>query len=208
MTTIFLVRHGEVAGNHGDAPVFVGWTDLALNERGEKQALQVGDFLKDESISAVYSSDLQRAAKTAERIAEKHNLKVRTNAALREVNYGKWEGLSQADLHREYSQAWSARQQNPWNVAAIGGENYAQMWERFFPVWKDLLQKHEGEKLVLVGHNGLLRMLVCFLSGAPFENFKRFHVSNGGVSRVEIEQNNDNLERIVLKTVNETSHLT
>jgi broad specificity phosphatase PhoE len=207
MTKIFLVRHGEVAGNRGDTPVFVGWSDLPLNERGQEQALQVGAFLEREKIHGVYASDLQRAEKTAERIAEKHGLKVEANAALREVNYGKWEGLSEADLQREYSRQWPARQNDPWNVAAVDGENYAQMWARFFPLWKELRQKHGDENFVLVGHNGLLRMLLCYLTGAPFENFKRFHVANGGVSRVEIKRDEKKRERIILKTMNETAHL-
>lgn len=207
MTNIFLVRHGEVAGNRGDASFFVGWSDLPLNEQGQKQARQVGDYLECEKINGVYASDLQRARKTAERIAEKHGLNVETNVALREVNYGKWEGLSEADLHREYSQQWSARQNDPWNVAAVDGENYAQMWARFFPVWEELLKKHENERFVIVAHNGLLRMLLCYLTGAPFENFKRFHADNGGVSRIEIECNSDGTQRTVVQAVNETAHL-
>jgi broad specificity phosphatase PhoE len=208
MTKIFLVRHGEVAGNRGDAPVFVGWSDLPLNARGEQQALQVGAFLENEKISGVYASDLQRAKNTAARIAEKHGLEVETSVALREVHYGDWEGLSEADLQREYSRQWPARQNDPWNVAAVGGENYAQMWARFFPLWKELRKKHSGENFVIVAHNGLLRMLLCYLSGAPFENFKRFHVANGGVTRVEIKRDAAGKERIVLQAVNETAHLT
>lgn len=207
MTKIFLVRHGEVAGNIGASSFFVGWSDLPLNERGEKQAQQVGAFLESEKISGVYASDLQRAEKTAQRIAEKHGLRVETDVALREVNYGKWEGLSEADLHREYSEQWTARQNDPWNVAAVGGENYAQMWARFFPRWQKLLQKHDGESFVIVAHNGLLRMLLCHLTGAPFENFKRFHAANCGVSRLVIDRDGDGAERIVLQSVNETAHL-
>lgn len=207
MTKIFLVRHGEVAGNRGDAPVFVGWSDLPLNARGEAQAQQVAGLLAVEEIHGVYASDLQRAAKTAERIAEKHGLQVETSTALREVNYGKWEGRSEAELQREYSRQWPARQNDPWNVAALGGENYAQMWARFFPFWEELRRNHEDENFVLVGHNGLLRMLLCHLTGAPFENFKRFHVSNGGVSRVAVTSDGEGRERIVLKTMNETAHL-
>ncbi len=207
MTKIFLVRHGEVAGNRGASSFFVGWSDLPLNERGQQQAQQVGAFLESEKISGVYASDLQRAEKTAERIAQKHGLNVETDVALREVNYGRWEGLSEADLHREYSLQWTARQSDPWNVAAVDGENYAQMWARFFPCWEELLKKHAGENFVVVAHNGLLRMLLCYLTGAPFENFKRFHAANGGVSRVEIERDGDGTERIVLQSINETAHL-
>ena len=41
MTGIFLVRHGEVAGNAGDKPAFVGWSDLPLNVSGKRQAAQL-----------------------------------------------------------------------------------------------------------------------------------------------------------------------
>lgn len=207
MTKIILVRHGEVAGNAGKLPAFVGWSDLPLNARGEQQAQAVGEYLQNENIVAVYSSDLQRAKLTAQRIAEKRNLEVQTDADLREVNYGKWEGLSEADLHREYSSAWQARQSDRWNVAAPEGENYAQMWTRFLPKWNALVEKHQNETVVLVGHNGLLRILLCYLLGAPFENFKRIRVANCGVTRVEIERGGSGGERILVQSVNDTSHL-
>lgn len=203
MTRIFLVRHGEVAGNAGDKPAFVGWSDLPLNSRGERQAELVARYLELEKVDAVYASDLQRAKNTAEAIAQKHNLPVRVDADLREVNYGAWEGLSESDLLAEYSAQWSARQNDPWNVAAVEGESYEQMWNRFLPKWHQLVENHAGETAVLVAHNGLIRMLLCFLLGAPFENFKRIHVSNGGVSRVEIGASG-----VLLRSVNETNHLT
>lgn len=202
MTQILLVRHGEVAGNAGDKPTFVGWNDLPLNANGQRQAQAVADYLQAEKIAAIYTSDLQRAQNTAERIAEKHELPVRIDADLREVNYGAWEGLGEADLLREYSAQWTARQNDPWNMAAVEGESYCQMWNRFLPRWNQIVENHAGETAVLVAHNGLIRMLLCHLLGAPFENFKRIHVSNGGVSRLEIDA-----PRILLQSINETNHL-
>jgi len=202
MTRIFLVRHGEVAGNVGDKPTFVGWNDLPLNARGIEQAERVAEYLASEKVQAVYSSDLQRAKITAEKIAEKHDLTVRIDADLREVNYGAWEGLGESELQREYSLQWQERQNDPWNVAAVEGESYQQMWQRFLPKWNDVVGNHHGETVVLVAHNGLIRMLLCYLLGAPFENFKRVHVSNGGVSRVQIDGS-----KILVESINETSHL-
>ena len=202
MTKILLVRHGEVAGNVGDKPTFVGWNDLPLNERGLQQAQIVAEYLAGESIDAVYSSDLQRAKNTAEAIAQKHGLAVRVDADLREVNYGAWEGLGEIDLHRDYSSQWIARQNDPWNVAAVEGESYEQMWTRFLPKWNKLVEDHDGETVVLVAHNGLNRMLLCHLLGAPFENFKRIHITNGSVTRIET-----GAAGVLLRSINETNHL-
>jgi len=202
MTRIYLVRHGEVAGNVGEKPTFVGWNDLPLNAKGEKQAEAVAEFLRSETLDAIYSSDLQRAKNTAEAIATPHGLTVRVDADLREVNYGAWEGLGEIELQREYSLQWQARQNDPWNVAAVEGESYQQMWTRFLPKWNQMVENHAGETVVLVAHNGLIRMLLCFLLGAPFENFKRIQVSNGSVSRLQIEG-----QKILLQSIGETSHL-
>jgi broad specificity phosphatase PhoE len=150
----------------------------------------------------VYSSDLQRAKITAERIAQKHALDVFVDRDLREVNYGAWENLSEAELLRDWRELWLARQSDPWNVAPPEGENYAQMWARFLPKWQRMISSHVGETLVFVGHNGLIRMLLCHLLGAPFGNFKRIHISNCGVSRVEIDG-----DRVLMRSINETSHL-
>ena len=202
MTTILLVRHGEVTGNVGDKPTFVGWNDLPLNERGLEQAQIVANYLASEKVAAIYSSDLQRAKNTAEAIATKHDLEVCSDADMREVNYGAWEALGEADLLREYSSQWQARQNDPWNIAAVDGESYSQMWSRFLPKWNALVKNHDGETVVLVAHNGLIRMLLCHLLGAPFENFKRVHVSNGGVTRIE-----SSVAGVLLRSVNETDHL-
>lgn len=207
MTNIIIVRHGEVAGNAGDKKAFVGWGDLPLNERGLLQTQAVGEFLQNETIHAVYSSDLQRALITAQCIARPHNLTVQVDADLREVNYGKWEGLGEPELLEQYAEQWLARQSDPWNVAAVEGENYAQMWTRFLPKWNALVERHDGQTAVFVGHNGLIRMLLCHLLGAPFANFKRIHVNNCSISRVEIEQNAGDPPRILLHGINQTSHL-
>lgn len=204
------MRHGEVAGNAGENRAFVGWGDPPLNEWGWKQAKAVGERLKTEKIKAVYSSDLQRARNTAAEVALRHGLEVCVDADLREVNYGKWDGLSEAQLLQRYSQEWLARQEDPWNVATLEGENHAQMWARVLPKWNALLERHceenRGEScdgaVVLVAHNGLLRILICHLLGMPFGNFKRIRTSNGGITRVEIRDG-----KVLLESLNETSHL-
>lgn len=202
MTQVILVRHGEVAGNSGEKLAFVGWGDLPLTEYGVLQSRAVGEYLNSEHIAAVYSSDLERARITAEQIAGEHGLEVRIDPHLREVNYGAWESLGEEELLRDWAEEYAARQRDPWSIAPPDGECYAQMWERFLPKWNQIIKEHDGETIVLVGHNGLLRMLMCFLLGAPFQNFKRVHIGNGSVSRVELDG-----DKVLIRCINDTHFL-
>ncbi len=186
MTTIYLVRHGEVAGNTGAHRTFAGARDLPLNERGLLQVGAIATRLESEKIDAVYASTLQRAFKTGEAIAAKHELKVVGMDALREVNYGDWEGLSEEDIARDYADLWRERVEDPWNVAPPKGESYSMLWARLEPAWTQIVRDNEGKTVVVVGHNGSLRVLLCELLGAPAKNARQLQIGNGSLTKVQI----------------------
>ena len=187
MSQFFLVRHGEVEGNYGPSRTFAGWGDKPLTEKGRAQAQAVANRLATENLAAVYSSDLMRARDTAEAIAARHNLTVQTDAALREVNYGKWEGLGDAELLRDWAELWQKRVADPLNVAPPDGESYADLWRRLQPAWEAILERHQGQSVAVVGHNGSLRILLCHLLGAPLGNARHIRLMNTSISRVEFE---------------------
>lgn len=209
MSCVFLVRHGEVEGNYGPDRSFTGWGDKPLTERGLAQAQAVAQRLAHEPIKAVYSSDLQRAHMTAESIAAKHDLKVVADPALREVNYGLWEGLGDKQLLEEWGDLWRRRVADPQNVAPPEGESYADLWKRLEPAWVRILQNHPNESVVIVGHNGSLRLLLCHLLGAPLSNARHIRLMNTSVSCVEIERNpmETGTSRLVITGINDTCHL-
>ena len=178
MTTVFLIRHGEVAGNSGDEQKFVGWSDKALTEVGEAQAVAIAQRLENERLDAIYASDLQRARCTAERIAAHHGLIVQSDAALREASYGLWEGLSEREIAATWPVQWQQRTADAVHVAPPQGECYADVWERWQPAWQQIVERHranstDGDSIAIVAHNGAMRILLCHLLGMPFENFRR-----------------------------------
>jgi len=205
LTRIFLVRHGEVEGNSGAHRTFAGWADKPLTPRGELQAQAVANRLARETIGAVHSSDLQRARGTAERIAQKHGLPVRADAALREVNYGSWEGLGETEILRDYAADWHARVADPQTCAPTGGESLADLWRRLEPAWQGIVEatKSTPESTgVLVAHNGPIRVLLCQLLGVPMRHFRRIHSDNCGLSLVELKNG-----AWTILAINETAHL-
>ncbi len=186
MTTIYLVRHGEVAGNTGEHRTFAGARDLALTPRGERQREAVAKRLANAKIDAVYTSTLQRAFKTGEAIASLHGLSVTGLDALQEVNYGDWEGLSEREILEHHAELWKRRVADPWNVAPPSGESYSMLWARLEPAWNGIIEGNEGKTVVVVGHNGSLRVLLCELLGAPPANARRLLIGNCSLTKVQI----------------------
>lgn len=181
-----MIRHGDVAGNSGEKRTFAGARDLALTALGKEQAARVAKRMAREPLAAVYASTLQRAYHTADGIAAAHGLTTVRDLAWCEVNYGVWEGLSEAEIHERYPQEWAARTADPWNVSPPEGESYRALWTRLEPAFLGLVERHRGEAIAVVGHNGSLRVLLCALLEAPFANARRISVGNCSVTRVSL----------------------
>ena len=90
MTRILLARHGETEWNA--IRRVQGWTDIPLSAKGEAQAQALAGRLSRTTLTAIYSSDLSRAARTAAPTADRHGLTVQSVPELREKGFGDWEG--------------------------------------------------------------------------------------------------------------------
>ena len=91
---------------------FCGQSDPDLNAQGRAQLMDLARLLSAETIEGVYSSDLRRALNTARAIAEDRSVPLSLRPALREIDFGQWEGLSWAQIEQrypEYSREWAAR---------------------------------------------------------------------------------------------------
>ncbi len=213
MTTIYLIRHGEVAGNSGAIRTFAGARDLELTPRGIEQARAVAARIKDVPLDAVYASKLQRAWRTADGIAQTRGLQTQRLGAWNEVNYGAWEGLSAAEINADYADLWRQRVADPWTIAPPDGESYRMLWARLAPEWNRLLEAHAGESVAVVGHNGSLRVLLCQLLGAPPANARRLQIDNCSLTKVRVgapqSGESEKLEGppLVISYINDTSHL-
>ncbi len=213
MTTIYLIRHGDVAGNSGAVRTFAGARDLELTPLGIEQARAIAARLERVDLDAVYASNLQRAWRTADGIARAHDLQTQRLGGWNEVNYGEWEGLSEAEIIVGWADLWRARVADPWDVAPPQGESYRMLWARLQPEWDRLLENHAGQSVAVVGHNGSLRVLLCQLLGAPPANARRLQIGNCSLTKVSVgaPQNaeSEKLEGlpIVISYINDTSHL-
>ena len=97
-TRLYLTRHGEVV-NHG---VYNGQTDVDITEQGVRQMERLRGLLQGKPLGAIYSSDLLRTRKGAEIIGAPHGLEAKSFAEFREVNFGRWQGLTYPQVMEQY----------------------------------------------------------------------------------------------------------
>ncbi|XUX06073.1 histidine phosphatase family protein [Sporosarcina sp. UB5] len=151
MTVIGFVRHGVTAWNkEGRAQ---GSSDIPLDDEGIDMAKRVADRLSTEQWDIIYTSDLQRAKKTAEIIAEKlPGVELVEDARLREIGGGKVEGTTEAERIEKWGKDW--------NQLDMGFEPLESIISRGMESLNEIKKKYAGKRVLVVSHGSfIIRML-------------------------------------------------
>lgn len=184
-TTILLVRHGETDSNAEGR--IQGQTNTPLNERGRAQAQALADELAGESIAAVYSSDLDRARETAEILAARLDLPVVVDPALRERNFGSWEGRTVDELEARWPGAWARWREGDEGEGDV--EDHLALAARVRDAIHRLAAAHPGERILVVAHGGAMRVILTDAAGLTYPQARREqrNIANCDVSRLSVE---------------------
>ncbi len=199
MTEIILARHGETAWNVKE--VFRGRIDVELNETGIKQAALLGEYLGNREISAVYSSPLKRALKTAEMIAGYHKLKIEITPGLIDFDYGSWQGLPHEEIKQKYSRLYAEWTDNPQLVRMPEGESLDDVRKRATDVVNSIIAGYRGS-IVLVSHRVVNKVLICALLGLDNSHFWNIRQDTCGITTFTYENG-----QFILTEHNNTSYL-
>ncbi|HVY55915.1 MAG TPA: histidine phosphatase family protein [Thermodesulfobacteriota bacterium] len=197
---LILIRHGETEWNRTGR--CQGVADIDLNDNGLRQIGELALSLRDADISAVYSSNLLRALRTAREIASRHGLDVRVEKDLREMDQGELEGLLFDDIRDRYAHVLREWRESPETLRLPGGEMLSQVEERAWAVFQKLDSLHSDETVVAVSHNLTITALLCRITGVGLKGFRNFNLR--AASKNLIVTSNGNIEVSVL---NDVSHL-
>lgn len=169
-TRMFLVRHGATSLTAEDR--FAGSTDVPLSEDGRRQAACLAERLKRQSIDAIYASPLERALETARILAAPHGLRPVVESALREIDYGRWEGLTREEVQAGFSAEYAIWEEDPFTVAPAGGESGVNVLSRALPLMRQIVARHRHHSVVVVAHKGTLRLLIASLLGFDVRGYR------------------------------------
>jgi alpha-ribazole phosphatase len=175
-----LLRHGEVEGGSR----FRGHTDDPLTATGLAQMhAAIADSGNWEH---VISSPLARCAAFAKEYAKRHSTPLSFDARLMEIHFGDWEGRTAAELMQTDADALTRFWEDPFNNPPPSGEPLAQFQARVLDAWKDIVVGHAGQRVLVVTHGGVIRMLLCQVTGVPVAQLQEFSVGHGQLHGVRI----------------------
>jgi broad specificity phosphatase PhoE len=173
-----------------------------LTKVGIRQAEATRDFLAIRPIDHCYCSPLRRARQTATIVAAPHAIKPVPLDDLVECDVGRWEGLDWQRIRARDPEAYERFMANPARHGYAGGESFAEVRERVCRVLDELLARHEGQALLVVGHHVVNRTYLASVLGLDAGQARHVTLDNCGISVVV----RDNGETAV-STLNAAFHL-
>lgn len=202
MARLILVRHGETEWNR--AGIIQGQTDVPLGDLGRRQAVMLGRRLATTRFDAIYSSDLRRCQETAALIVgDSESTRIVARAGLREIHFGRWEGLTREQIVRAYPEEREAVQADTVHGKPLGGESRSDLQVRMVAEVQALASRHdEAALLLIVSHGGSIRSLGGWVLGLDPISAARLDVDNCSISVLDLLQ-----ARSSVRVWNETAHL-
>jgi broad specificity phosphatase PhoE len=169
-TRVLLVRHGETTLSAEDR--FAGATDVELSEEGLRQARCLGERLAEMSVAAVYASPMKRTRATADALATPHGLSPSIESALREIDHGRWEGLTRKEVEARFGEEYAQWEADPFTFAPEGGENGLAVMARALPILRAIVLRHPGKTVAVVSHKATIRLVLCSLLGIDARGYR------------------------------------
>ena len=200
MVRLVLVRHAATAWTAQGR--FQGQTDVPLSPHGQRQMAALAQRLMTETLHTLYASDLQRAWETAQAIATPHALRVQAEPRLREMAFGRWEGLTYAEIQQRDVQALAAWERDQLNRAPPGGETLLQMAERVRAAYASMVMHRQDQSIGVIAHGGPLQLLLCLALGLPPQAYWQFAVAPASLSELWVYE-----PGAILTRLNETHYL-
>ncbi len=218
MTRVIIVRHGQ--SSYNTERRIQGRTDVSrLTEKGCADASKVGKVLSNISFNAIYSSPLQRAKKTAEIIYSelapdsKQSVAPQISEQLMEIDLPLWAEMLSADVKEKFTEDYRTWKERPHELQMLvkDGEGTKEhfpvlaIYQQARSFWQEILSRHQGETILIVGHNGINRALISTALGIPPSRYHCIQQSNCCISVLNFAGGLG--EPVQLESMNQTQHL-
>lgn len=181
MTTVVdLIRHGEPVGGNK----YRGQIDDPLSDKGWQQMRDA--VSEHQPWQHIVSSSLVRCRAFAEELASRHGFPLEIEERFKEIGFGCWEGKTKQEVVAGEPDAIRLFLKDPIAHRPAGAEALSDFRDRVIPAWNEMLRRHAGKHLLVVGHAGLIRMIMRHVLEMPLASMYRIHVPNAGITRIKV----------------------
>lgn len=167
---LLLVRHGRTAWHSPNR--YTGRSDIGIDQTGAAQAAALGRWAGGATLTALYSSPMARTIATAEPVSRETGLSIARREALREIDFGVAEGRTMQDMRQDDPSAAAAFLADPVTGHWPGGDDPAERAEAAAADLASIAIAHPGERVMVVAHSTLLRLVLCQLLRIPLRQYR------------------------------------
>jgi probable phosphoglycerate mutase len=199
-TVIYLVRHGESEGNK--AKMMRGREDFNLTSEGKRQAKAIARVAKEWKISAIFTSPLIRAKKTAKFIGRETKINPQIDEGFINIQLGVWEGKRQDWVSKNYPEEWSIWKTKPEILMFPGFEPLSKVSRRAYESLLKRTKEYTGRKICIVTHRAVLKCLIAKLLEIKAPYYWKIRMNTGSYSRIVYDG-----KMYYLDIFNEINHL-
>lgn len=214
MTRVIIVRHGQ--STYNTEKRIQGRSDASqLTEKGRLDASLVGKALSNISFNAIYSSPLQRAFLTADIICRDSGQSAvpQTSDNLMEVDLPLWVGMTTTEVKEKFPEEYTTWHSCPdkfmMRISTPSGERehfpILSLYEQAKQFWEEILGRHKGETILVIGHNGINRALISTALSISPARYHSLQQSNCGISVLNFSGGLG--ENVQLESMNQTQHM-
>ncbi|AGB18964.1 histidine phosphatase family protein [Thermoanaerobacterium thermosaccharolyticum] len=200
-TRLFIVRHGETSWNK--LKKIQGISNVDLTDEGVKQAYLLSQRLKHEKIDVIFSSDLDRAYKTASLIAKEFDLDVIKLQEFREISFGVWEGLTIGEIEKLYKDLYYTWRTNPSEAIIDGAETLEAVQKRILSMTYKIVEQYKNKNILIVSHGTSIKALILGLLNLDLSFYPKIRQDNTALNIIDIKDDGN----CVLVLLNDTCHL-
>jgi broad specificity phosphatase PhoE len=181
--TFYILRHADKEwGNHYNPKL--RHQDEPISRRGQEQAQKLVAYFADKEISKIYISAYQRTGQTSAPLAGHLNLLPIVDERLNEIDNGLFDGTSEAEIGQKFPAEWQALRERRSDFRFPEGETGEEARERVVAFLDEKRETHGDENIIVVCHDGLIRILMCHLTNNPVFNRWNFQVDFCGLTEI------------------------
>ena len=184
----YIIRHAEKEKGDYYNPQ-LRHQDEPISARGREQAEKLCAYFADKPVSAILVSGYLRTAQTAACLAQQLNIGPVVDERLNEIDNGLIEGMSDAAIQDRYPDVWRAYLARSADFRFPGGETGEKARGRGASLLEE--KRREGRDIVMVCHEGLIRLLACHVLGLPVHDRWNFHVDYCGIMEIAYQEGHD-----------------
>ena len=183
MANWYILRHADRDwGSYYNPELHI--QDDPITQKGQEQAQKLIPYFADKSISRIYVSAYQRTMQTVARLAGHLNLLPLVDSRLNEIDNGLFASLAQEELAQKYPAEWQAFRERRADFRFPEGETGEEAQKRVVDFLEEKREEHGDENTLIVCHDGLIRLLMCYLTDNPVTFRWNFHVDYCGLTEL------------------------